>query len=122
MVDARAPHLDIGGAGTFVIEGQPMSVRTRTALARSRPVLVVVGGLGVAPALATAVLAVVLPAVLAAAGLPPVLVAVRLPVRVLAPPLPEAALAANSSTACSRVMVSAVLPSGREAFSLPCFT
>jgi protein-tyrosine-phosphatase len=34
MLRARAPHLDIGGAGTFVIEGQPMSVRTRTALAR----------------------------------------------------------------------------------------
>ena len=37
-------------------------------------------------------------------------------------PLPVAAFAASSSTACSRVMVSAVLPSGREAFTLPCFT
>ena len=37
-------------------------------------------------------------------------------------PLPLEALAASSSTACSSVMVSAVVPSGREAFTLPCFT
>ena len=40
----------------------------------------------------------------------------------LALALPVAALAASSSTACSRVIVSAVVPSGREAFTLPCFT
>ena len=33
-----------------------------------------------------------------------------------------AALAASNSTACSRVRLSAVVPSGREAFTLPCFT
>lgn len=33
-----------------------------------------------------------------------------------------AALAANSSSACSKVMLSAVVPSGKEAFTLPCFT
>ena len=33
-----------------------------------------------------------------------------------------AALAASNSRACSRLMVSAVVPSGKEAFSFPCFT
>lgn len=33
MTRARAPHLDVRSAGTFSISGQPMSVRTRTALA-----------------------------------------------------------------------------------------
>ena len=36
--------------------------------------------------------------------------------------LPVAALAASSSTAWVSVIVSAVVPSGKEAFTFPCFT
>ena len=76
-----------------------------TALARRRPVLVVAGAFFAAGFLAAGFFA----AVDLAAVLRPL-------------PLPEAALAASNSTACSRVIVSAVVPSGSEAFTLPCFT